>query len=280
MNVESQKPIVLRALRHLLGPIVRVLLQNGVTWNEFAEIGKEVFVDVARAGYGIQGRPTNNARVALITGLNRREVTRVRSVIAGATDGNETQPNRISQILTAWHTDPDFLDADGKPVMLAADGSRASLAELLKRYAGDVPHGALLKELTLLGLVKQQGKAFKVVSRHYVRSASDPDLLHQAGQALHDHATTLAHNVDASRTEPARFERMATTRTLPRRHLRAFGKFLESEGEAFLERADAWLATHSRVAESKDRSRKRNEPVVRAGVGVYSIQDHLRGSRQ
>ena len=42
------KQQVLAACRHLLAPIVRWLLRSGVTWAEFAELSKEVYVEVAR----------------------------------------------------------------------------------------------------------------------------------------------------------------------------------------------------------------------------------------
>jgi hypothetical protein len=270
------KTQVLKAFRHLLRPIVRVLLRNGVTWKEFAELGKEVFVDVARNDYGIEGRPTNVARVALMTGLRRHEVTRIKNVLAGDEEAEEPAPNRISQILTAWHVDPDFLAADGAPAVLPAAGEGASLATLLKRYAGDMPHTAVLKELELLGLVESKGDRYRVTSRDYIRSAADPDLLRQAAVALHDHATTLAHNVDSKRTEPPRFERMATHRALPRRHVKAFRELLALEGQAFLERMDAWLSDRATTAK-KGATRERT---VRAGVGVYLIQDDEREERQ
>ena len=263
------KDQVLKAFRHLLRPIVRVLLRNGVTWGEFAEVGKELFVDVARDDYGIQGRPTNTARVALMTGLSRREVTRVKAVLLGEQRRDESAPNRISQILTAWHVDPDFLAADGSPAVLPATGEGPSIATLFKRYAGDMPHGAVLKELEQLGLVESAASGYRVKSRHYIRSAADPDLIRQAGVALHDHAATIAHNVDANRTEPARFERMATSRSLPRRRIGAFREFLESEAQGFLERIDAWLAAHS----SASSTARPNERAVRTGAGVFLIHD-------
>ena len=86
------KDPILNACRHALRPIVRVLLRNGVTWSEFADLGKELFVDVARSDYGIQGRPTNTARVALMTGLSRREVTRVKGALAGEQPRGEATP--------------------------------------------------------------------------------------------------------------------------------------------------------------------------------------------
>jgi hypothetical protein len=263
---------VLSALRHLLRPTVRVLLRNGISWGEFAEIGKEVFVEVAREDYGIQGRPTNTARVALMTGLSRHEVTRVKNVLTGARGRDESPPNRISQILTAWHTDPDFLAPDGSPLLLPATGDGASMTTLLKRYAGSMPHVAVMKELEQLDLVEQAAAGFRVKARQYIRSAADPDLVRQAAVALHDHGTTIAHNLDAKRAEPPRFERMATQLALPQRHVRAFRQFLETEGTAFLEKIDAWLTV--RGAREKTRGR-----VVRTGVGVYLIHDEKRGQR-
>jgi len=264
------KDHLLQALRRLLRPVVRVLLRNGLTWGEFAEIGKEVFVDVARADYGVQGRPTNTARVALMTGLSRHEVTRLKNVLTGARSRDERQPNRISQILSAWHTDGDFLDAAGSPRVLPPVGEGPSVATLLRRYAGNIPHGAVMKELEQLGLVEQANTGFRVKARQYIRSAADPDLMRQAGVALHDHGTTIAHNLDANRTEPARFERMATQVALPQRHVRAFRELLEREGTAFLEKIDVWLT--ARAARERTRGR-----VVRTGVGVYLIHDERKG---
>jgi hypothetical protein len=67
---------------------------------------------------------------------------------------------------------------------------------------------------------------------------------------------------------------MATHRALPRRHTKAFRDLLELEGQAFLERIDAWLAERAQYMPSKA-----NERTVRAGVGVYLIHDDESGER-
>ena len=265
------KAQVLSALRHALGPVVRILLRNGVTWSEFANVAKEVYVEVAREDYGVQGRPTNTARVALITGLSRREVMRVKDVLLGERPRGESAPSRISQVLTAWHVDPQFVGADGSPATLPATGDGASLATLLKRYAGDTPHGAVIKELEERGLVERGPAGYRALSREYIRSASDPDLIRQAGVARHDHAATIAHNVDADRSGAARFERMATHPSLPRRHLRAFEACLRTEGQAFLERMDGWLSEHGTTGGT-------DEKTLRVGVGVFQIHDQRKGT--
>ncbi|RYG88404.1 hypothetical protein EON77_00670 [bacterium] len=265
------KPLVLSALRHVLRPLVRIVLRNGVTWNEFAEVGREVFVQIAREDYGIDGRPTNSARVALMTGLSRRDVMRLKGVLTGERPPDVPAPGRISQILTAWHVDPRFLAADGEPAVLPGAGEGASLAMLLRHYAGDAPHVAITKELEELGLVERTVHGYRVLAREYIRSASDPDRLRQASAALHDHATTIAWNIDASRSTPARFERMASNRALPRRHVRAFEEFVQGEGQALLSRIDQWLSTHAAAADEEPAS-ARDRP-VRAGLGLYLIHD-------
>ena len=263
------KTLLSQAVRHLLVPVVRVLQRSGVPWAEFAELSKEVYVDVAGRDYGLQGRPTNAARVAMITGLSRREVGRVRKALAGLAEPKPTPGSSIAQILSGWHLDAEFLDAKGKPARLPAAGDGPSLEKLLKRYAGDMPHSAMTKELLKLGLMERAGTTeYEVRAREYIRSPLDPDTLRQAGVALHDHGMTLAHNVDANRREPPHFEGMASNPRVARRHVKAFRNYLEMRGQAFLEEIDAWLAKHQAKNSSSTSSKS-----VRLGAGVYLIHD-------
>ena len=270
------KQQILNACRQLLEPVVRLLLRNGVTWNEFSDLSREVFVDVARRDFGIQGRPTNNSRVAMMTGLSRREVTRVCKLLSGQEEPDEGVGNRISQLLSAWHLDPEFLTDDGQPAELPLDGAEGSLETLMKRYAGDLPHGALVKEMQRLGLIEPKAGGYQVLTRHYLRSAVNPDIVRQAGVALHDHGATLIHNVDQMRDDEARFEGMATTLRLAPRHLRAFHDFVSAKGQKLLEEADAWLVKH----EIKSTGKAKHSQAVRAGLGVYLIQDEIRRGRE
>jgi hypothetical protein len=272
------KPALLKACRHLLGPVVQMLLRSGVTWADFAEISKQVFVDVARRDFGLQGRPTNVARVAMMTGLSRREVSRVRDALTDAAVDHEPAParDRISYVLTAWHLDPDFATPAGAPRALPLNGGNPSLETLFKRYAGDLPHGAMLKELVQLGLVAAQPDGhYRALAREYVRSALDPDIVRQMGVALHDHAATLAHNVDAERKKPARFEGMASNPNVASRYARAFQEFIEQRGTAFLEEVDAWLSAHELNEE-----RTSHTSAMRMGAGLYLIHDELARGRK
>ena len=264
------KEHVIRSCRYLLLPVVRFLLKHGVTWNEFGELSKEAYVKVAREDYGIEGRPTNNSRVAMLTGLSRREVARVRdTLLDGQEQAAQLRGNQISRILTGWHVDPEFLDSDGQPRDLPPAGASASLRGLLKRYAGDLPHGAIRKEMQRRGLVEElKDGRLRVLKRDFVYSELDPEIVRQLGLALHDHAATLEHNLDPDRRSARRFEAIADNERITPRAVNVFQKLVESKGLAFLEDIDLWLTEHE--IEPRDDT---NAETVRLGVGVYLIYD-------
>jgi hypothetical protein len=141
MAKESQRSIVTASLRWLR-PIARWLLKSGVTWKEFAELSRIVFVDVAATEFGLRGRPTNVSRIALLTGMTRREVRRYResAVATPVADSRaEDDLNHASRVLAGWHLDAEFIDELGRPRVLDAGGDGATFAQLVRRYAGDIP---------------------------------------------------------------------------------------------------------------------------------------------
>ena len=264
------KEHVIKSCRYLLLPVVRFVLRHGVTVSEFEELTKDAYVEVARKDYGIDGRPTNNARVAMLTGLSRREVAKIRDrLLDGEPVTDNRQGNRISQILTGWHVDAEFTDDNGQPKVLPATGSRGSLASLLKRYAGDLPHGAIRKEMQQRSLIEElKDGGFRVLKRDYVFSDLDPEVVNRLGVALHDHGSTLEHNLNENRVAAPRFEAIAENASIKPSTYRAFQKLVEERGLSFLEEMDGWLSENE-LEQSTDSAAR----TVRLGVGVYLIYD-------
>lgn len=257
---------VIHSCRRFLRPIIRFLLRQGVLWSVFSELAKEVFVDIAREEHGIDGRPTNNSRVAMLTGLSRREVGRVRDVLLKeASNDYEREGNRMARILTAWYTDPEFVGSDGMPKDLPA----GEFSSLLNGFAGDLPHTAVKKEMFTHGLVEQQANGdLRVLQRDYVYSSLDPEIIRQMGVALHDHAATLDHNLNPERGGLTRFERLADNASIPHDKVDAFNAFVEERGLKFLQDVDAWLSKHE--LEDQGAGTGKN---VRLGAGAYLIHD-------
>jgi hypothetical protein len=264
---------VLSACRLWLKPVARWLLRSGVTWKEFAELARSAFVDTAFEEFGIRGRPTNVSRVALLTGLSRRDVRRVRQQgAAGCSTSAEGSLNHASRVLSGWHLDPDFLDTDGRPRVLPAVKGQLGFDVLLRRYAGDIPATALVKELVRSGSIERvESGAYRVLRRYYMPRQMDGQAVERAGSVLADIATTVEHNLSRGPRDPSRFEGRAQNRHVDPRNLPAFRAFVEREAQGLLERVDDWLASHEAGATTGAGAR------ARLGVGVYMIQDETTG---
>ncbi|MDX1498439.1 MAG: DUF6502 family protein [Woeseiaceae bacterium] len=264
--MDTSKNATLRALRLLLRPIARILLRTGVIWKEFAEISKATFVEVASEDFGIRGRPTNISRVAILTGFTRREVRRLREVLDRENPESFERMNYATRVLTGWFTDPEFIDEKGHPRVLAANGTNPSFESLCRKYSGDVAATTLLKELRHVGAVAEtDGGRLVAKTRYYMPALTDPGQVLRSGGVLEDIGSTVAYNLHRQPEDPSRFERRATNVSMPATAVPAFREWLEHEGQAFLERADAWLTQHENRGTG-------DEETVRLGVGAYWIE--------
>ncbi len=270
MEIALEKP-VLRACRQWLRPVARWLLRSGVAWRQFSELSRQVFVDVATEEFGIRGRPTNVSRVALLTGLTRREVRRLRSEGSSPPGADAERPlNHASRVLTGWHLDPEFTDRKGQPRVLPEDGEEGSFAALLRRYAGDIPATALGKELLRSGSMERlETGELRVLRRYYMPSKLDGRAVERAGSVLEDLVNTVEHNLSRGAREPSRFEGRAQNAHIDPRHLPAFRAFMEREAQGFLERVDDWLSSHEVEADAGGGA----TAPIRLGVGVYALHD-------
>lgn len=272
MRAEIGKPLA-QMCREFLRPLARILLRAGMTYSEFAQIAASAFVDVASGEFGLHGRPANVSRVAIITGLSRREVRRQRNLLS-ETDTADAESDHAhhwspaSRVLTGWHQDPEFADADGNPKSLPLKGERASFESLLKRYCGDIPHGAMASELERVGAIEIDNGHARVLSRGYVNTDLSPAVLTMFGKMMHDFTSTLEFNLQLGAGEHPWFQRVAYNTRLKPTSVKFLKKLVARDGQALLEQLDAWMSSHEASDDEDDH--------LEAGVGVYFYQDRTR----
>jgi len=248
-------------------PIARLLLRCGMTWKEIAELTKMALVDVAVEEFGKHGRPASSSRIALATGLGRREVKRLRDLLAAPSATTESEAlatvNLASRLLSGWHQDPDYTAPGGAPRLLAPQGERG-FEGLARRYAPDIPATAILRELKAVGAVRETpaGK-LRVLERYYMPTQLATEAVVRSGAVLTDFSATVVHNLLAGE-KPTRFEARATNLRVKRAAARTFQAYLERHALEFLEEADDWLS---------EREAGDDESSTRLGVGVYMIRE-------
>ena len=267
-----ERSTLLSACRTWLRPVARWLLRSGITWKEFAELSRAVFVATATDEFGIRGRPTNVSRVALLTGLSRRDVRKARlaDVAADTAEAADDALNHASRVMTGWHRDAEFLDAAGRPLDLPMSGEGASLESLLRRYAGDIPATALEKELLRSHTVERMADGrYRALRRYYMPSPMDGLAVERSGSVLADLVATVEHNLASAGREPTRFEGRAQNRRIDPRHLPAWRAFMEREAQGFLQHLDDCLSTHEADGEGV---------AIHLGTGFYTIHETQNGA--
>ena len=268
---EDMKSATLKAFRLVLRPLVRILLRSGVTWKEAADICKATFVEIATKDFGLHGRPTNISRTAILTGLSRREVSRLRNTLDHEEAVGLGHINSATGVLSGWHLDRDFLDGSGTPKVLPFDGEGHTFTSLCRKYAGDFAPITMCRELTRVGGIKtEENGNLRALMRYYLLAPMNPDALVRSGSALQDLGNNLNYNLTRKAHGASRFEGRATNANIKASDIETFNTFLETESMIFLERVDSWLTVHEPPKNSR-----RNSKVVRLGVGVYQIQDNV-----
>jgi hypothetical protein len=206
-----------------------------------------------------------------MTGLSRKEVSRIRTDAPTIRWSPDMETTPINTLLHHWHFDPDFSEMPGKPKALPLEGGR-SFATLVKRYAGDIPVGALKTELCRSGLAREAAEGMLEPRKRYsVAAGFSEDYLRRLAFSLRTHAGTLAFNASARAKEgvaqpraETRFDRAAYSSAMTAASIEVFQRWVRSEGEAFIEKADDWIGAHEGP---HDRQGSKTSPI--AGVGIY-----------
>lgn len=268
MEVDA-KELVRRSCRLLLRPIASVVMKCGMTWKEFSDIAKSVFVQAATEEFGIRGRPTNVSRVSILTGISRKEVKRQRDLLASEEPAASTKTTDATRLLSGWHQDPDYLDDQANPLPLEVSGPLPSFATLFSRYGGDTPEQTLVKELKSANSVAVDDAGRLVAkSRYHMPVAMSEGNIRFFGTNLFDHARTLNKNITGTE-EARRFEGFAVDDRIDPAAAEEFKTLIEERGQQFLEDLDRWLDQH-RATDPEQVTEH-----IRLGVGLYAIEGQL-----
>lgn len=257
------------AILRLLRPLIRLLLRHGVSHRTFSELAKWVYVDVAASEFALEARKQSTSRVAVVTGLTRKEVARLRAQPQPDERLQSERYNRAARIIGAWLRDPDYRARTGKPLTLPLHGDAVSFTELVRRYSGDMPVRALLDELLHVGAVEldAQGRV-RLLSNGYVPHGDTAQKLTILGTDVAFLLETIDHNLGDTADGP-RFQRKVAYDNLPDDALPVFRALAAEQGQALLEKLNLWLAEHDRDTNPDVAGTGRNC----AGVGIYYFED-------
>ena len=102
------------------------------------------FFQAASGSAKLGNKRLNQSSVAAMTGLTR---VQVRKFARQSQPTPPARPDRIENVIDGWTTDPKFTTRNRSPRRLIISGRGATFQLLVRKYGGDLPHKAVLREM-------------------------------------------------------------------------------------------------------------------------------------
>jgi hypothetical protein len=258
------------ALRRVLGPLIDLMFDAGITVHELNQLIRECAVRTAAARVSKVSGRDSKSRIAIVTGLPRSEVAR-RLKSNDASPDKRLGEHPARKILTAWFDNPRFLSPSGDPAVLPIFGKRRSFEQLVALYSGGIPVRAMLDELTQLNAVERlPDQRVKARSRIPILTGLTSSAIAVVGERTRDLLETLTHNL--RHTAKPLFEGTALLEGTDIESVSLIRREIADQGLNFVSSANS-LFGRSRGRTSQ--STAKTSPKCRLGVTVYYFQDDI-----
>ena len=190
--------IMPEALDHILSPLARLLVARGVQFSDLVERMKGHYVQAAL--HLVEDKPTDS-RLSVMTGLQRREVARLREFIP-----RDARPNHLSRLVALWQAHPEY-SANGQARALPRLGEAGSFETLAREVRKDVHPRTMLDTLEQARTVRldDDGQTVHLIATAYVPLGGSEEQMAYLADNVGDHLTAAVGNV--LRDNPVHFER-------------------------------------------------------------------------
>jgi hypothetical protein len=207
------------ALALVLQPVARLMIDHGLQLPAMVELLKNALVNEAVGAYGLADKGSSDTRIALLTGVHRKDVKRLREAPAAATQPLPTVSVAAS-VVARWISEPRFLNADQTARALARTPRRGSAGEpdfttLVAEVSRDVGARAVLDELERLGVVTLSADGYAALNATaFVPHQGQSELFNFLAVSVSDHLGAAVHNLAPDRSGPLMLDQSAFSQDL------------------------------------------------------------------
>jgi hypothetical protein len=204
-SVDRPQPLppaaLLRAVRRLLRPLVRLMMGGGITFPIVADLLRGLFVEVAATELLADTRARTDSRISLLTGVHRKEIRRLREMPRDS-DAVPEVVTVSSQIIARWLGTRAYLDGEGRPrplPRLAKPDSIESFEGLIASVTTDVRPRAVLDDWLSNGIISLDADdVVHLETAAFIPRSGGEEQLFYFARNLHDHVAAAAANISAT----------------------------------------------------------------------------------
>lgn len=260
------------AVRKMLYPLVRLLLNFRIVFPQLAELLKSVYVEVAEKEFRLPNKPQTDTRLSLLTGIHRKDIKRLRT--QAVTDrSTPASINTGSRLVARWIGDVRYLDDQQQPRVLplkaaAKEVSFESLVqEICKR---DLRPRVILDEWLNLGVVSLDAdKNVQLNTQAFIPSKGFDEKAFFLGHNVSDHLAAATHNILAQ--QPSFFERCVYYDGLSQDSIQQLQTLVNDQGmKTLIAFNDLAMQLKTRdTSKTADKENDHQEQHHRIDIGLY-----------
>lgn len=259
------------AIHRLLRTVVRHLIAQRITYPAFTQMLREIYLDVAETEFALPFKRQTVSRLSLITGLNRKEIARLRQLRKPLKATVAVEDNLVTHVIGRWMAGPPYTAPDGTPRRLPYESDRptvASFARLVRDLSVDIPVRSVLDELLRVGVVAllPQGDV-ELQQEANIPTEDIAAKLTLLGTDAAELFSTIMHNIE--HPELPRLQRKVVYDNIGAEALAEIRAAARRTGGEFIRHANALLAAHDRDRNPHAAGGQRTRVVL----GTYYVEE-------
>ncbi|MEX0367093.1 MAG: DUF6502 family protein [Ruegeria sp.] len=249
----------------MLRPLVRTMISRGLTAPVVYGLLKRVYVEVAEESFRLDDKPLTDSRIALLTGVHRKDIRTFRTEDDDETGQARRKSALLATVVGQWMTAPEYVDDSGTPRPLVRQSDDAPDFEgLVRSVSRDVRPRTVLDELLNADLVAEGDDGLLRLKQDAVVGTARPtDKEAFFAANVGDHLAAATENLLAE--TPPFFERAVFYNQLPPDAVDAVENAAREKAQALLEDLNRTSSALHRDAADTSGPRQR----YRLGVYFY-----------
>ena len=266
---DKTQPALVKAVNLLCKPLIRLLIEKGITFPQFRELMKELYVEVADEHFSLDDKKSSDSRIFVLTGIHRKDIKRIRQQSEPETEHVISSASLSGEIVARWNSMPDYLDDKGRPRPLLKSGKndKAGFEQLVSNVSKDVRPRVVLEEWLRLNIVRLKDDYVILNKSAFVTNKEFKEMAYYLGHNVHDHLASCVNNI-LNEEEPM-LERGVYYASLTEQSVNKLNAIASKKGDDLLQHLNR------QAIKLYDADKHKEDAKYRMRLGVYWYQTQL-----
>jgi hypothetical protein len=265
---------LIKAINLLCKPLIRLLIEKGVTFPQFRELIKELYVEVANEHFSLDNKTPSDSRIFVLTGIHRKDIKRLRQQAQQQDQIITSTASLSGEIVARWTSMPEYLNEKGKPRQLlrAEKDNEPGFDKLVSSINKDVRPKVILDEWLRLNIVRIKDEYVILNQSAFVTNKEFNEMAYYLGHNVHDHMASCVNNI-LIENDPM-LERSVYYASLTESSVNKLRTIASKKGNELLQHLN------KQAIKFYDADKLKDNATHRMRLGIYWYQTQLKENRE